>query len=57
MILNIGNSFSAIILADERLDLNVPGIFPSAIILDRLYLTVPRVPPILGSVARISNKV
>ena len=45
------------ILDDERLDLNVPGISPSAIILDKLYLTVPKVPPILGSVARISNSV
>ena len=53
----VASSSSAIILADEILDLNVPGISPSAIILDRLYLTVPRVPPILGSVANISNKV
>ena len=45
------------ILAEERLDWNVPGISPSEIILDKLYLTVPRVPPILGSVANISNKV
>ena len=49
----IGKSFSAIIFADERLDLNAPGTSPSARILDKLYLTVPRVPPILGSFAKI----
>ena len=45
------------ILGDERFDWKVPGISPSVIISDKLYLTVPKVPPILGSVAKISNKV
>ena len=52
----IGNWLSAIILPDEVADMNVPGTEPVGITLLKLYLTVPKVPPILGSVAFISNK-
>ena len=53
---NLGNHFSGIILPEEFASSKLPGMLPSKRDPSKLYLTVPNVPPMFGSVARILNR-